>query len=79
MEQINEYFHIVSTLIMLGWLFIGMRIDQKIGRLKETFLKDRIEVGSKIDSLSGTVQTHVAEDRIQFQELQRRLGNIEGR
>lgn len=76
-EAVNGVFHIVSTVIMVGWLIVGLLINNKIGGLRNEFLQDRMKVTSSLDKLHGVVQGHVDTDELQFKDLNRRLDKME--
>lgn len=62
MELINQYFHLISTAIMLAWFILGLFIKNKIQEIKDENITHRNEMIVKQTIIANDLKHHIDED-----------------
>ncbi len=73
----DQIFHFITGGATLGYLIVGLLINNKMGKVELGFQKSLSEIGKSIVELQGDIESHSKEDIIHFEEMYRRLNNLE--
>ncbi len=73
----DQIFHVITGGATLGYLIVGLLINNKMAQVQLAFQKAFGDIKNDITELRGDIESHGKEDTLNFKEVGRRLDNLE--